>query len=430
LSQVSSEPTVVFFPEGAYGPTNNCVGIGQVLRARGVRVVFILEESFAGSLEARGFEERLMRLGPPPETEEAPGQFWKDFIAATAPEFRKPTIEQLETFIAPTMGALVDGARYVDDRLREIIDELQPDLVVEDNVCAFPALLTHAKRWARIVSCNPAELLDPSVPPVFSGYAAGDRTGWPEFWEAYDAHLGPLWDGFDAFCRERGAPGLAPRAFIHESDTLNLYLYPAEADYARERPLGTTWHRIDTCVRDEEGEAELPDEIRHGDGALVYLSLGSLGSADVRLMQRLCDALAATPHRHIVSKGPQADEIELRDRQWGAEYLPQPLLMPLCDLVITHGGNNTTTECFHHGLPMVALPLFWDQYDNAQRIDELGFGRRLPTYAWEPEELTAAIDGVLADPSIRQRMQKISARVKADPGRVRAANLIERVIRA
>jgi MGT family glycosyltransferase len=424
---VAAEPTVVFFPEGAYGPTNNCVGIGQVLQARGVRVVFIIEESFAGTLEARGFEERLMRLGPPPAVEEAPGQFWKDFIAATSPEFRKPTIEQLETFIAPTMGALADGARYVEDRLCEIIDELQPDIVVEDNVCAFPALPARAKRWARIVSCNPAEILDPAVPPVFSGYAAGDRSGWDEFWAAYDQQLGPLWAGFDEFCRERGAPGLAPRSFIHESPDLNLYLYPAEADYARERPLGPTWHRIDTCVREEHGEAELPDDIRHGDGSLIYLSLGSLGSADVGLMQRLCDALADTPHRYIVSKGPQEAEITLRDRQWGAEYLPQPILMPLCDLVITHGGNNTTTECFHHGLPMITLPLFWDQYDNAQRVQELGFGRRLATYDWEPAELTSAIDSVLDDTNIQHRMQQISARVKADPGRVRAADLIERV---
>jgi UDP:flavonoid glycosyltransferase YjiC (YdhE family) len=72
--------TVVFFPEGAFGPTNNCVGIGQELQKRGARVVFVIEESFAGTLEAQGFEERLMRLGPPPATAEAPGHIWKDFI--------------------------------------------------------------------------------------------------------------------------------------------------------------------------------------------------------------------------------------------------------------------------------------------------------------------------------------------------------------
>ena len=84
--------TIVFFPESAYGPTNNCVGIGQVLRRRGHRVVFVIEESFAGALEEKGFEERLMRLQPPAETEEEPGQFWKDFIRDTGPVFRKPTI--------------------------------------------------------------------------------------------------------------------------------------------------------------------------------------------------------------------------------------------------------------------------------------------------------------------------------------------------
>ena len=72
-ASVADGRTIVFFPEGAYGPTNNCVGIGDVLRRRGHRVVFIVEESFAGTLEAKGFEERLMRLGPPPAEPEVPG---------------------------------------------------------------------------------------------------------------------------------------------------------------------------------------------------------------------------------------------------------------------------------------------------------------------------------------------------------------------
>jgi MGT family glycosyltransferase len=416
--------TVVFFPEGAYGPTNNCVGIADVLRARGQRVVFVVEESFAGTLEARGFEERLMRLAPPPEHEEAPGQFWKDFIRDTAPIFRRPTIEQLEGFIAPTFEALSDGARFVDERLREILDEVRPDVVVEDNVVAFPALSESGRPWVRIVSCNPAELKDPHVPPAFSGYPTSDDSGWAAYREEYRRALGPLQAGFDAFCRERGAPGLPGLEFIGPSPWLNLYLYPREVDYRRARPLGGSWQNLEASVRASDEPWELPDALAEGEGALLYLSLGSLGSADVELMQRLVEALGATPHRVVVSKGPQHELLRLGERMVGEEFLPQTSVLPRVDAVITHGGNNTVTECLHFGKPMVVLPLFWDQYDNAQRIDELGLGARLATYEHAPEELAAAIDRLLGDRALGERLDAIARRLQARPGTVWAADLI------
>jgi UDP:flavonoid glycosyltransferase YjiC (YdhE family) len=233
--------TIVFFPEGAFGPTNNCVGIGTELQHRGHRVVFVVEESFAGTLEARGFEEARMRLQPAPEIEEEPGQFWKDFIRDTAPEFRKPTIEQLETFLQPTWQALIDGSMYVDARLEEIFDELDPDAIVEDNVVAFAAIPKSGRPWVRIVSCNPLEVKDPEIPPVFSGYPSSDRSRWPEFWAAYDEVLGPQIAEFDGWLRDRGAPGLpGSRDYMWESPQLNLYLYPEEADYARGGSMGPT----------------------------------------------------------------------------------------------------------------------------------------------------------------------------------------------
>ncbi len=423
--------TVVFFPEGAYGPTNNCVGIGQVLRARGHRVVFVVEESFAGTLEAKGFEERLMRLGPPPAEPEIPGQFWIDFIRDTAPVFRKPTIEQLGEFIAPTFQALIDGAKYVDSRLLEIFDEVGPDVIVEDNVVSFPALGASGRPWVRIVSCNPAEIKDPAIAPFSSGYPAADRRDWPAFLDEVRRTHGEMWADFDAFCREHGEPGLSygPLGpdFTAESPWLNLYGYPAEADYARERALGPTWHRVDSSVRAADATWELPDHLRERDGALIYLSLGSLGSADVGLMQRLVDLLATTEHRVIVSKGPLADQITLHDNQTGEGFLPQPAILPQVDLVITHGGNNTVTEAFHHGKPMIVLPLFWDQVDNAQRVDETGFGRRLATYDFRDEELSDAIDELLDDRALARRLSEMSSRIKSGSGTVRAADLIERV---
>jgi MGT family glycosyltransferase len=420
--------TIVFFPEGAFGPTNNCVGIGDVLRRRGHRVVFVVEESFAGSLEAKGFEERLMRLGPPPEVEEAPGQFWKDFIRDTAPHFRRPTIEQLELFLAPTWQALIDGARYVDDRLREIFAELEPDAIVEDNVVAFPAIAASGRPWVRIVSCNPLELRDSELPPPYSGYPEADRSGWDAFRAEFRRTHQPMWREFDAFVQERGAPPLPELEFIHESPYLNLYVYPAEADYRRSRPLAPTWHRLECSVRATDEPWSVPPELAGAD-PLVYLSLGSLGSADVELMQRLVDMFAALPYRVIVSKGPQHELLRLAPNMAGAEFLPQTSVLPQVDLVITHGGNNTTTECFYFGKPMVVLPLFWDQYDNAQRVEELGLGRRLDTYRCTAEELRGAIDGLLGDGALAARLAALSARVQADPGTVKAAELIERLAR-
>jgi MGT family glycosyltransferase len=421
-------PTVVFFPESAYGPTNNCVGIAQVLHERGARIVFILEESFAGSMEPRDFEERLMRLTPRPETPEVPGQFWKDFIRDTAPEYRKSTYDQLETVIAPIWGELIAGAKYVDDRLREILDEVQPDVIVEDNVVAFPALLAHGAPWVRIVSCNPLELKDPALPPTFSGLPAADASGWDRFRRRYDELHAEMHADFDAFVQDRGAPPLPAGEFIHESEHLNLYLYPPAADYERSQPLAPTWHNLGSCVRRSEETWQVPASLG-GRGKLVYLSLGSLGSADVELMQRFIDLLGSTDHRVIVSMGPQHDELRLADNMWGAELVPQPLVLPEVDLVVTHAGNNTVTEAFHHGKPMIAHSLFWDQHDNAQRIDELGFGTRLTPYRFRDDDLLSAVERLLADDPLHERMAAIASGLQAQPGTHRAAELILRVAR-
>jgi UDP:flavonoid glycosyltransferase YjiC (YdhE family) len=148
---------------------------------------------------------------------------------------------------------------------------------------------------------------------------------------------------------------------------------------------------------------------------------------DVALMQRLIDALAATEHRAIVSMGPLKDQMTLGPNMFGDQFLPQPSILPQCDLLITHGGNNTTCEGFHFGLPMIGLPLFWDQYDNAQRLQETGFGARLPTYDWEQDAFVAAVNRLLADEDLRHTMRNGATRIQAEPGRAKAADLLERL---
>ncbi|WP_433497428.1 glycosyltransferase [Sphaerimonospora sp. CA-214678] len=420
--------TILFMPESAYGPTNNCIGIGDVLRRRGHRVVFAAETSWKGKLTALGFEEELVDLEPPAPVDESaaeqdPGQFWKDFIRETAPEYRKSTLEQLETVTKPIWQALIDGAKYCEPRLKEITERVRPDVVVEDNVLAFPALVTAGVPFVRIVSCNPLEVTGPGVAPTFSGLPA-DGTGWAEFRAEYERTHREMWTAFNEWVVAQGAPPLRDLEFIHEGNA-NLYVYPEIIDYVADRPLGDSWTRLDSSVRETDEEFTLPDI--PGEGSLIYFSLGSLGSADLELMRRVISVLARTPHRYIVSKGPLHAEIELAPNMWGAEFVPQTKIIPMVDLVITHGGNNTVTETLHFGKPMIVLPIFWDQYDNAQRIDETGLGVRLDTYGFADEELTGAIERLLGDTGLRTRLAAAGEEIRRRDGVRAAADVIEKI---
>ena len=423
----------LFMPESAYGPTNNCIGIGNILRERGHTVIFAAEASWQGRLQPLGFVEDLVDLAPPAVAEPgapqaAAGQFWIDFIRDTAPVFRLPTIEQLTQFIQPTWQALIDGAMYCQPQLQEIIDRQRPDVVIEDNVNCFPALVTAGVPFVRSVSCQPLEMKGRDIPPVFSGYASDDRSQWDAFRAEYDRTHREMWRTYNEWVQSCGARPLADLEFIHEG-ALNLYLYPEVADYTEARALANHWHRLDSSVRATDEPWTVPDQLQSPaadpTSKLIYLSLGSLGSADVELMRRLVAVLGTTRHRFIVSKGPLADEYELPANMWGAAQVPQTNVLPHVDLVITHGGNNTTTEAFHFGKPMILLPLFWDQYDNAQRVHELGYGVRLNTYSFEDDQLTGAIDRLLSDAALHQRMAANAATIRSRNGAAKAASLIE-----
>jgi MGT family glycosyltransferase len=270
------------------------------------------------------------------------------------------------------------------------------------------------------------------VAPTFSGLPADDRSAWEAFSAEYDLTHREMWESFNAWVIEQGAPPLPDLEFIHASSAANLYVYPREADYTDARPLDSTWHRMDSSVRETDEEYSVPAEIanRPEGSSLVYLSLGSLGGADVDLMRRLIDVLGRTRHRFIVSMGPQHAELELAPNMTGAEFVPQTKVIPQVDLVITHGGNNTTTESLHFGKPMILLPLFWDQYDNAQRMDELGFGVRLATYDFTEAQMNEALDHLLSDADLRARMAANGEAIRSRDGLRVGADAIERVAEA
>jgi UDP:flavonoid glycosyltransferase YjiC (YdhE family) len=113
--------TIVFMPESAYGPTNNCIGIGKILERRGHRVVFAAEASWKGRLEPLGFEEDLVDLARLPRSSRTPASSGRT-VTETA-GFRA---DDRATRRSSRVASLIDGARYCEPQLREILDRTSP----------------------------------------------------------------------------------------------------------------------------------------------------------------------------------------------------------------------------------------------------------------------------------------------------------------
>ena len=241
-----------------------------------------------------------------------------------------------------------------------------------------------------------------------------------------DDSLVEVRNSWNQYLISRGVRPLEQRFFINHSPYHNFFTFPKELDYTEARPVPPKWFRFDNFKRKETDiKFEIPEKLRDKPGKLIYFSLGSMGSLNLELTKKLIGFLAESKHRFIVSKGPLHDKYELADNMWGQQSVNQTQVLPVVDLVITHGGNNTVTETFYFGKPMIVMPLFFDQYDNAQRVYEKGLGLRLDPYFCSKEELLESIEMILNDKELIDKMKKISERIQSENSIAKVAELIE-----
>ena len=198
---MNAPKTVAFFPEAAFGPALNSVGIAQACTRLGHRAVFLTDPGMAGVYEGYGFKEYTVNMSEPMEPEEM-AKYWSDFINGHIPNFSKSPYEQIDNYVKECWQAIVETSIWAEKDLPGVLAEVKPDLICIDNVVLFPAIKQFGVPWVRIISCSENEIPDPDIPPHLSGCGEKDRACFARFEGRFNEVIEPIHSRFNQFLTE------------------------------------------------------------------------------------------------------------------------------------------------------------------------------------------------------------------------------------
>ncbi len=425
---METRKTIAFFPEGAFGPALNSVGIAQACRDLGHHCVFLTDPGFAEVYEGYGFESRIVNLSEPMSAEEM-AKYWSTFIDGHIPNFNLTPHEQIDNYVKECWEAIVDTSKWAEKDLPGVLGDLKPDLICIDNVVLFPAAKQFGAPWIRIISCSENEITDPWIPPHLSGCGESDQDCFDAYNSRFNEVIKSIHDDFNNFIESCGESAYPLGEFFEASPYMNLLLYPQPLQYRRKNALDPErFQYLEGCVRSEE-DYSVPDFGDKNGSPLIYLSFGSLGSGDTDLLKRMIEVLGRQDFRVLVNIGDYSDAYsEVPDNVHIASWYPQPSVISQADAVIHHGGNNSFNECLYFGKPALIMPYVWDGHDNATRVQETGHGLKMHRANWSDTEFVSALRTLLTDEAMHTRLASTSAHMQAADGRRKAAGIIDQLL--
>jgi zeaxanthin glucosyltransferase len=162
---------------------------------------------------------------------------------------------------------------------------------------------------------------------------------------------------------------------------------------------------------------------------LVYASMGTLQNGVLQTFRVIAEACAGLDLQLVISLGGgQAPELlgDLPGDPIVVGYAPQLELIRRSALTISHGGLNTALESLERGVPMVVLPVTYDQPGVGARVEWSGVGQSISVGRLTVDRLRDAVRTVLGNPAYRERAGQLRTNIEAADGLNRAADLIER----
>ncbi|CAN5744953.1 glycosyltransferase [soil metagenome] len=409
--------------------------IGKELVTRGHRAVFGIGPGLDPRALSDGFETVEVRLG----AGNNPG------LMRTEDQTPIESSQLLDFFEASRNGLIPTLTHQAQHRLDDLLWEplqvaasiekalaLRPDVVVVDHL-AYGATAALRGLGVEFVSFHPGH---PSA--ISAGLPYGMPQRIPARFEVDQDQLSELNDlcarvAAEFTRRYNDVVGELDSAIPEVDDAftaagrLTLVNYPFMLGSGYDLPVGS--RLIGSAPRHEE----MPDELafrlaRRSDKPRVYVSLGSFFSARSDLLRKIVTSFRNESVQLVLASGvtPIADLGPIPSDWLVAPDFPQPPVLEHCDLVVTHGGNNTVTEAFTAGVPLLVGPLSTDQFAGAADIEDFGLGA-----VFDPNRDAGATIADLAHQVLGgetpMRASALGEWLRSNPGPEMAADLVEEI---
>lgn len=316
-----------------------------------------------------------------------------------------PALEALKLGLE---GTYIPFGRMMLQEFNEITDAYRPDAIVNDCITFAGGLTARLKRipLATITPITPNALRDPMKAPKV--------TAW-----VHDLII-----GLQRFAGIEGEEECVVSGKLNMHYTSPLFCGYKEADIPPHiKFIGALTGRPDNTPFDWDRLEAM------GDRPKIYISIGTvLIDSRREFFSRMIEALREKPVTVIAAADPSILD-RWPDNFIVQSYVPQSQLLKQIDVVVGHGGLNTTCDTFMNGIPMLVIPMAFDQSHTAQLIENYGCGIRIKYSRMRVKDIGDAIDGLLHNPAYRKAAGEIRDSFLAAGGNGRAACLLEELIK-
>ncbi|XP_048419055.1 UDP-glucuronosyltransferase 2A1-like [Stegostoma tigrinum] len=154
-----------------------------------------------------------------------------------------------------------------------------------------------------------------------------------------------------------------------------------------------------------------------GEHGIIVMSLGTIvSSLPMHITVQIAEAFAQVPQK-VIWRYDGNIPPNIGNNTLLAKWIPQNDLLghPKTRAFIAHGGTNGLYEAIYHGVPVVGIPLFYDQFDNLLRLEIRGAAKVINIATLQSTDLLEALNEVIHNTTYQENMHKLSALHRDQP---------------